>query len=236
MPIPAQNIQGLVFCALAVATAASAKFFQGIDPQTGLVAMAILIFVLGVPHGVLDTVFAQNLYDVRTARDWIGFAVAYFIPAAVVVGLWQFAPQLFLAGFLIISIAHFSGDPSPGTPVLSRIFYGGAIIVLPTILHSTEVTRLFSFLVGTDVASHTVEVLLTIKWPWLVGLALAAIIRMQSDLTSGLEIVALGLLATLAQPLVAFTVFFCTMHSARHILRTTEYFDNISIHRMLVSA
>ena len=236
MPLRAQRIQGLVFCATAVAVAASAELVQRLDPQAELVTMAILIVILGVPHGVLDTVFASNLYNFRTAKDWVGFAVVYFIPAALVVALWQLAPQLFLAGFLVISIVHFSGDPSPGTRVLSRIFYGGAIIVLPTILYAPEVTQLFSFLVGPDAATQTVSALLYLKWPWLVGLALAAIDRMRSDWLSGLEITALGLLATLAPPLVAFTVFFCIMHSARHILRTMNYFDQISLPRMVFTA
>ncbi|WP_210245424.1 MULTISPECIES: Brp/Blh family beta-carotene 15,15'-dioxygenase [unclassified Tardiphaga] len=236
MPIRAQRIQGLVFCATALAVAASAELVQRLDPQTELVAMAILIVILGVPHGVLDTVFARNLYNVRTAKEWVGFTVVYFIPAALVVALWQFAPQLFLAGFLVISIVHFSGDPSPGTPVFSRVFYGGAIIVLPTIFYAPEVTQLFSFLVGPDAAMQTVAALLYLKWPWLVGLVLAAIARMQSDWLSGLEIAALGLIATLAPPLVAFTVFFCIMHSARHILRTMNYFDQISLSRIVFTA
>ena len=236
MPIRAQRIQGLVFCATAVAVAVSAGLVQRLDPQTELVTMAILIVILGVPHGVLDTVFARNLYNVRTAKEWVGFTVVYFILAALVVAFWQFAPQLFLAGFLMISIVHFSGDPSPGTPVLSRIFYGGAIIVLPTILYAPKVTQLFAFLVSPDAAMQTVAALLYLKWPWLVGLVLAAIDRMQSDWLSSIEIAALGLLATLAPPLVAFTVFFCFMHSARHILRTMDYFDQISLPRMVFAA
>jgi Brp/Blh family beta-carotene 15,15'-monooxygenase len=98
------------------------------------------------------------------------------------------------------------------------------------------VTQLFSFLVGPDTAMQTVAALLYLKWPWLVGLVLAAIARMQSDWLSGLEIAALGLLATLAPPLVAFTVFFCIMHSARHILRTMNYFDQLSLPRMVFTA
>jgi Brp/Blh family beta-carotene 15,15'-monooxygenase len=236
MPPRIQAIQGLAFCIIAIAVASLAAVVPRPDPQFELVVMALLIGLIGVPHGVLDTVFARNVYRVRSAADWISFVLVYFIPAGLVVVLWQVAPQLFLAGFLTISLVHFSGDPSSGTLAVSRILYGGAIIVLPTILHGDEVTQLFALLVGPDAAIRTVAVLSAISWPWLVGLGVAAIHRMGADRLSGLEIAALGLLATLAAPLMSFTVFFCVMHSARHILRTMDYFQQRSFRHMLGTA
>ncbi|MBC7576342.1 MAG: Brp/Blh family beta-carotene 15,15'-dioxygenase [Tardiphaga sp.] len=230
-----QRLQGLLFCATAVVLAAANEVAGRPDPQTELLTMAVLIGILGVPHGMLDTVFARHLYNVRTVTEWAGFTLAYFIPAALVVVLWQFAPQLFLAGFLVISAGHFAGDPSAGTPALSRLVYGGAIIVLPTICYAPEVTRLFSFLVGPDAAIQTVASLNFVKWPWLAGLLLAAALRLKDDWCGGLEMAALGLLATLAPPLAAFTAYFCIMHSARHILRTIDYFDRMSARRMLLA-
>jgi Brp/Blh family beta-carotene 15,15'-monooxygenase len=57
----------------------------------------------------------------------------------------------------------------------------------------------------------------------------------RSDWLTGLEISAVAILATFAPPLVAFTVFFCGMHSARHILRTIDYSGQASP-RILLAA
>jgi Brp/Blh family beta-carotene 15,15'-monooxygenase len=52
---------------------------------------------------------------------------------------------------------------------------------------------------------------------------------------TGLEIAAVAILATFAPPLVAFAVFFCGMHSARHILRTRDYSGPASPKMMLAA-
>lgn len=61
-----------------------------------------------------------------------------------------------------------------------------------------------------------------LSWPWVVGLGIAAVDSARRDWQTGLELAAVALLAVLAPPLVAFTIFFCGMHSARHILRTID--------------
>lgn len=63
----------------------------------------------------------------------------------------------------------FSGDPSPGTPVFSRVFYGGAIIVLPTIFYAPEVTQLFisrwSRCGDADGGGAAVSQMALVSWP-----------------------------------------------------------------------
>ena len=38
-----------------------------------------------------------------------------------------------------------------------------------------------------------------------------------------MELLSVGILSLIAPPLLSFTLFFCAMHSARHILRTIDY-------------
>jgi Brp/Blh family beta-carotene 15,15'-monooxygenase len=179
--------------------------------------------VLGVPHGALDTIFARQLYGIRTLSGWLQFSLLYLLLAALVVGLWLWQPGLFLLGFLAISAAHFSGDPLQGVPWPARLFYGGSVILLPTIGHAQEIGRLFGLLVGDATATPLVPWLRLLAWPWLVGLALASLWQTRHDFWTALEMAAAGILAIVAPPLVSFVVFFCGMHSARHILRTMNF-------------
>ena len=141
------HIQGIIFCGIAAAVVLASRFFSPFVADDSLLALALLILVLGVPHGALDPIFAHRLYRIRTKLGWLSFVGIYLLLALLVVLLWRVAPLLFLSGFLLISLLHFSGDPRTGTPWPARLLYGGAPIILPALLHGVETTRLFSFLI-----------------------------------------------------------------------------------------
>lgn len=217
------RIQGLLFDAVALALSAASLVLPRPAERVELVVFASLTILLGVPHGALDPIFAKRLYRVGGLRGWMVFGSVYSALAAAVVGLWLIAPGLFLAGFLAISVAHFSGDPPEGTAPASRLLYGGVIVVLPARLHAAELEHLFGFLTGPEAAARLTHWLSWLAWPWMAGLVLAAIYQARSEWLTGLEMLAAGLVALVAPPLVAFAVFFCGMHGARHILRTVAY-------------
>ncbi len=230
------RIQGLVFNATAIFVSIASLFLVRLDQQIEFIVLAVLIIGLGVPHGALDTIFARQLYGVHTARGWLGFVVLYLVMATLVVGIWFITPFLFLAGFLLISITHFSGDPSEGTPIPLRTLYGGAIIILPNLFHSDEVIRIFSFLVSNDAAHRMVWWLHLLAVPWGTALILGSAYHVRKDWLASAEIACVGLLAVITPPLLAFTVFFCGMHSARHIMRTFGYSGRSSAYLLIASA
>lgn len=234
--VNALRLQGFAFCALALVISFGAVFAAPLSQSAELVIVAALIAALGVPHGALDTIFAKQLYDVSTPLRWVGFLALYILLAALVVGLWFLTPLLFLSGFLLISICHFSGDPAAETPIINRMFYGGAIIILPNMLHATEVTRIFAFLVDQNSAKSMVALLQILALPWAVAIAIAALAQARKNPLTSLELASLAVIATVASPLVAFTVFFCFMHSARHIMRTIDYAEKSSLYFLAASA
>jgi len=61
---------------------------------------------------------------------------------------------------------------------------------------------------------------------WLNSIAAigaAAIIGAKRDLARSIELVSITALLSFTPPLIGFTMFFCCMHSARHVLRTRDY-------------
>ncbi len=217
------RVQGLVFCGAAILLAAMSATLGQLGSHIELLVIASLILVLGVPHGALDTIFARQIYGITGLRGWICFGSIYLFLSALVVGIWLIQPAIFLVAFLFISALHFSGDPAQGTPWPARAFYGGAVVILPAALHAAETTRLFSLLAGENAAGFVMPWLGLLSWPWFVGLILAAIQRVRSDWVTAMELFSVGILSLVAPPLLSFTLFFCAMHSARHILRTIDY-------------
>ena len=227
------RVQGVVFSLVVWLLLLAGAVFPGADSRTQLLVSAVVILFLGVPHGALDTLYARPLYRLQSFGAWIVFGAAYVGLAALVVALWAMMPFAFLLGFLLVSAFHFSGDPAEGTPVVFRALYGGAIIVFPALRHDGQVTELFSFLAGAETAARLVEALHWIAFAWLFATLWAAARQVKKNLVTSLEMVSVAALAIFASPLVAFCVFFCGMHSIRHILRTHDYSEKKSYLQLL---
>jgi Brp/Blh family beta-carotene 15,15'-monooxygenase len=219
----AQRWQGLFFSVTALLVALASLPIGTTDGPVVLLLLVGLIVVLGVPHGAFDPLFAQRLHALSGLRGWCLFTLAYLLPAALVVLLWQTAPGYFLGGFLLLSLMHFSGDPEVGSGGFFRFLYGGLVIVLPALLHVDEVARLFGMLADPVAAATLAGWLHLAAWPWLLATFFAVLSSLRRRWQAALEMLAVAVLAIAASPLVAFTIFFCGMHGARHFLRTLAY-------------
>ncbi len=215
--------QSGVFIVLALLTSIACGVLPPADPQAVLVWVGLLIVLLGVPHGALDPVYAQAWPGIQGRAAWVFFVWSYLLLATWVIAVWWRAPTLFLWGFLTISVLHFSGDLTTGTPAWTRFFYGGAVIVLPAALHADELTRLFALLTNPESAAWVVPTLQFMAWPWSAALLVAVVLNAHRDTVVALEVLAVSVLTLTAPPLIGFTVFFCAMHSPRHMLRTQVF-------------
>lgn len=218
----AQRRQGLFFVTAAFLLSGYHVLIGVPSGINTLFFLLLLIIFLGIPHGALDTLYAGRVFGIRRPSHWFLFTLAYLLPVVLVMFLWPYWSGFLLLLFLAISVLHFSGDPEPDCPLWLRILYGGSPVVLPALLHGTEVERLFAALVPTGVAASFHAVLAFLALPWLLALALAAVIFARSHRRGAIELAAVGTLCTLVPPLVSFTLFFCGMHSARHILRSVR--------------
>lgn len=225
------QIQGFVFSLIAIFIALISVILPQPNPVFSLFILATLIFFLGVPHGALDPLFAQKLYFLKGWEDWTKFVLIYLALSVLVVLLWWQLPLLFMASFLFYSMMHFSRDLTSKIPLITRLFYGSSMIVLPTIFHFNEMQDLFSAILDPNVGLEITNFLHILTWPWLVLGLVSIYLGFIKDWLVGLEILAVSLLSILASPLIAFTVYFCGMHSLRHILRTQAYTE-VTFRRM----
>jgi Brp/Blh family beta-carotene 15,15'-monooxygenase len=181
-----------------------------------VVVLAMGVAVFGLPHGALDPWIAHRAGLWQTAIGAVGFHVAYVALAAAVVLLWLWAPGASLAAFLLISAWHFSGDWRDRLPIWARGLAGAALLALPAWRWPDEVSQAFVALSGPSGA--VVADGLTALSPWLgVGLAALALAYAGRAPRVSLELGAIAALALLLPPLVYFIVYFCALHSPRHL-------------------
>ncbi len=206
-----------LFLSLALLTALA---FLLANPEPPLVvqiaAIAILAAVLGMPHGALDPLIARRLGYWRTPLTFAVFNLVYTGVAAAVVALWLLAPVPSLVAFLLISAAHFGSDWNRERPLALRFVTGAALLSLPSLRDQDAVADLYATLAG-DGARVVAQAQAAIGPVLLVALAAAAVIAARRAPHEGIELLAAAALALLAQPLMFFIVYFCALHSARHL-------------------
>lgn len=217
------KFQGIIFSLFAIVTSIISFFWSPEDSTFYLIILATIIFFLGVPHGALDPIFAKQLLQVSTRKSWLFFVLLYGILGLLMATFWVISPLLFMIIFLILSVLHFSRDLENTTPKITKILYGGAVIVLPTLFHYSVMVHLFSLILSPNDGMIIVDFLHAIAIPYLVILFIAILFESYRNTFQALEFSSVSLLAILAQPLLSFTVFFCGMHSVRHILRTHNF-------------
>jgi Brp/Blh family beta-carotene 15,15'-monooxygenase len=121
-----------------------------------------------------------------------------------------------LVAFLVVSGIHFGADWNPGRSVVVRSLTGVGLLTLPAFAHHDEVAAIYRTLAGPGGA------VIADMQSWLgpaaiVAMLLGAAWAVRRRPTDALEIVIAGALAIGAPPLIFFVLYFCALHSARHL-------------------
>lgn len=201
---------------------------MGLQAQAAWLFIALgAIVLLGVPHGSLDVLFALRAYQLNSLMAWVVFLTAYLLVAMGIIVLWMLLPVWFFIGFLIFSALHFSDDLNTPNPVLTKLSYGAAVICLPSIVHGTALVGLYAVFVDASVAQRIVTVSQWLCYPilFLMGLML---FNRQIAIREKLDAYAVLAILTLLPPILAFAVYFCLMHSARHLIRSHAFFGQLN--------
>jgi len=199
------------------------------DLMAGIMAMAPLdlaalgaVVLIGLPHGALDGAIAIHLGFSRRMILFIRFLLLYVGMAGLVIAAWIVAPALCLLGFLVISMIHFgAGDARHGSGWVRGaevLAHGGLVVAGISQMHRSESDVIFAYLTGGDtmLVWQGLDMLTVIVGVSLV-VCLAQALWHRHWRGTALELGVLAVLFALTPPLVGFAVYFCCVHSARHV-------------------
>ena len=218
-------MQQRVYCSVALAVAASAALGLRLPPSAEVVAMACAVLFLGVPHGALDVLHARDSVPLLRGRHWAVFLALYVATALAVVFAWLVAPSVCLVGLLVVSGLHFSGDLGRGSPLVLRAVHGAAPVCLPALLHAAELEVLFSALAPVETARWLTGALELLSLPLLLVSGVATVVCARRHRDAVLEVAATAVVCSVASPLLGFSVYFCLLHSWRHVDRTRRIYQ-----------
>ena len=189
---------------------------------TSIVAL-LMIVIIGLPHGAFDGAVANYLGAGKTIFSGIRFFTTYMASAIVVIVIWIFLPSLSLVAFLIISMVHFGwGDANAKTNVqfiLQVVVHGGLVVFGTVNFHITEVTQLFKLLTnGDSAAAIQVSQIMFLGILFLSIIYLFLVIKNSELMPRFIELIIIALILMLLPPLLGFAVYFCFVHTGRHML------------------
>ena len=199
-----------------------------LSQSTQLLLLLTAVAVAGLPHGALDPLVARRAKLWQRGSGLLAFSLLYLLIAGAAFSLWMLFPDTTLASLLVMSVWHFSGDWRSALPRSQCLAMATAVICAPALWHRTEVNEIFSYL--TSANAHLFSSFMAYLAPLSLLIAIIALVRKKnSGADSLIEFAILMLAAAVLPPLIFFLVYFCLLHSPRHLLEVTQDFARAEV-------
>ena len=196
-----------------------------------------LIISIGISHGAMDNYKANKLLKIYKTKNKSIFFIIYILISAFVIFLWSLYSSYTLLFFLLVASYHFGREDTAfmhdGNSNLDQFLYlikGSLIIFSPLFFHFDETLKIFETLL---VNKKILVFLKDAHWIINVCISLSALgyfYFVYKNKFRDFEIFFLDFLSILIlnfvfSPLVAFTIYFCFLHSIRHIISISHELD-----------
>ena len=200
-----------------------------------------LILVIGVSHGSLDHEKGRKLLKIFNINSMYIFYISYVSVSILVVAIWIFTPSISLIIFLLVASYHFGKEDTQFLINKFSVFYQllfffkGLLIVLAPIYFNFDDTVLIFKLILVENENFY----LTLDFiesnqilPVLIVLSsLSSIYLFLKEFNIKkfsifLDYFSILILNYYLSPLVAFTMYFCFLHSVRHSMSLIYEIDS----------
>ena len=191
----------------------------------------ILILSIGISHGSLDHSKGRKLLNSLNISKMYYFYLLYILIGVLVVILWLLFPSVTLILFLMIASYHFGKEDTDflidNNIKLNQLFYflkGILIVVAPLNFHFQETVNIFKLLFVDSEKFYVflgyVENLKIIPIIFLLSLISSMFLFFKNfkfvSFSIFLDFFSILILNYYLTPLLAFTFYFCFLHSIRH--------------------
>ena len=189
-----------------------------------LIISLFLILTIGISHGSLDHIKGKKLIKYFGYKSMSIFYLSYLLIGAVIILIWLIFPKFLLFLFLIIAAFHFGKEDSEFINQkknfeLIYFFKGSLIITSPLFFHKEETIAIFEKL-NFNISNNLIisdEILFVLVLLSLIsGIILSFKKNIEVKSLLLMDYLSIIILNYFLNPIIAFTIYFCFLHSIRH--------------------
>ena len=191
----------------------------------------LLILIIGVSHGSLDHIKGKKLLKTFNLNNISIFYFTYLLLAISITIFWILFPSTALIIFLIVASYHFGKEDTQFlinentyANQLLFLFKGSLIILAPLLFHFDETISIFKLLLIKNETFYSSLAFIENNKLLNIGIIISTLSSIflfiknfeLKKFTIFLDYFSIIILNYYFTPLIAFTIYFCFLHSIRH--------------------
>ena len=191
----------------------------------------ILILIVGVSHGSLDHLKGKKLLKIFNIENILFFYLSYILIAIGIMVTWVLIPTFSLIVFLLIASFHFGKEDTEflitKNSYLNQLLYlfkGTLIVLAPLYFHFEDTISIFKLLLVENESFYETLNFLEANKILHIGIAISTLSSVYffikqfefKKIIIFLDYFSIVILNYFLSPLLAFTLYFCFLHSIRH--------------------
>ena len=201
----------------------------------------LLILSIGISHGSLDNIKGEKLLKILKINNNSIFYLLYSLITVAVIVLWMIFPTICLIIFLIVASYHFGKEDTQFLIIANSysnqiLFFikGSLIILAPIYFHFDETINIFKLLLVNNENFYYLLDFIETNNILLFGIILSTLAHIIlfgknfeiKKFAIFFDYFSILILNFYFSPLLAFTVYFCFLHSVRHSITLILELDN----------
>ena len=191
-----------------------------------IILCLFLILILGISHGALDNIKGKKLLKLFGYKSSFSFYLVYILISFLIITLWLIFPNIVLFLFLIVAAYHFGKEDTVFAfkrkfLISECLFFlkGSSVIVTPLLLQrnaTNEIFQILNFNVFESVVFNDQFLIMLLCLSFLSSLFISN--KKDTDIKGIMimDFASLIILNFFLTPILAFTIYFCFLHSIRH--------------------
>ena len=191
-----------------------------------IILCLFLILILGISHGALDNIKGKKLLGFFGFRSIISFYFIYIFISIFIIILWLIFPNAVLLLFLVVAAYHFGKEDTvfifKKNFLLSEILLflkGSSVIIAPLLFQrdkTNEVFEILNFNIFDTPFLNDQVLFILLSLSFLSSLYISNKKNNNLKAIMILDFSSLIVLNFFLTPILAFTIYFCFLHSIRH--------------------